>query len=584
MQAVFAHYLVSALQPAYNQDAMGKPLRAAGIALLGAGFCAAYSAGAWSALVPAQMPERSQPAFDTSLAFDLRPQVERASFDLRRANLRAIYRAIADAYGIRLIYDRDLAESGLVSNFRLQDVTLREALEAAENISKTFVAPIDERTGVIASDTPRKRGEFERQVLGTFQMDDLTTPEQLVEITTALRSLLDLRRVAQDTRSNVISARGRSRQMIAAAEFVQTVAQPPGEVMLQVEIFEYNHQRARELGIDPPQPFRMIFLGENESTPSVPLLTFGQGRTLYGVGFPGAEARLNFSSSVVRSIRKLQMRASDSQEVKLLAGERFPVVNAFLTSSFFLTGGGVQQPSAAGIGFFPSVQYEDIGVAVTATPYLHAGRELTLKLDLALRALGEQALNGVPVITNRQLTAQFRLRDGESFLIGGILDRSERKSRSGFPLLSRLPLVGRLFGAPSRQERETEMLILIRPRILRPAVAEQYASRAIFFGKELTGLPAAPAPTPRQPAAPGAPVPGAPQPAPGGVQPVAPQPGVPFPGAPQVIPGVPQQGVFPPGVPRLGVQPGNLFPQGVVPPGFPQPTQPRPNQPGQQRP
>ena len=567
MQAVFAPDLVSALRPAYNQDVMGRLFQTAGIALLGAAFCAAYSANAWSALVPSRMSERSQPAFDTSLAFDLIPQVERASFDLRRASLRAIYRAIADAYGIRLIYDRDLAEPALVSNFRLQDATLREALEAAESISEMFVAPVDEQTGVIASDTPQKRGEFERQVLGTFQMDNLTTPEQLVEITTALRSLLDLRRVAQDTRSNVISARGRSRQMIAAAEFVQTVAQPPGEVMLQVEIFEYNHQRARELGIDPPQPFRMIFLGENESAPSVPLLTFGQGRTLYGVGLPGAEARLNSSSSVVRSLRKLQLRASDSQEVKLLAGERFPVVNAFLTSSFFLTG-GAQQPPADGIGFFPSVQYEDIGVAVTATPYLHAGRELTLKLDLALRALGEQTLNSVPVIANRQLTAQFRLRDGESVLIGGILDRSERKSRSGFPLLSRLPLLGRLFGGHESQERETEMLILIRPRILRPAVAEQYASRTIFFGKELTGLPAAPppptppAPTPEQPAAPGAPVPG----------------------APQVMPGVPQPGVFPPGVPRPGVQPGSPFPQGVFPPGFPQPTQPRPNRPGLQRP
>ncbi|MCZ6750288.1 MAG: type II and III secretion system protein, partial [Acidobacteria bacterium] len=386
------------------------------------------------------------------------------------------------------------------------------------------------------------------------------------------------RRVAQDTRSNLISARGRVRQMDAAAEFVQTFAHPRGEVMLQVEIFEFNHQRARELGILPPQPFRLIFLGEDASASSEPLLTFGQGRSFYGVGLPGAEARMSFSSSVVRSLRKFQLRASHGQEAKLLAGERFPVINAALTSSFFLTGDTSQQPSTAGLGFFPSIQYENLGVTITATPYLHAGRELTLKLDLALRALGGRTLNGVPVIANRQLTGQFRLRDGESYLIGGILDRSERKSRSGFPLLSRIPWVGRLFGAHSSQERVTELLILIRPRILRPAIAEQYASRAIFFGKELTGLPAAPAPpapptpTPGQPATPGAP---------GAVQ-----PGVPTPG--QLQPGQVQPGTFQPGIPQpgnrpqtvpQGVVPGNLFPQGVVPPGFPQPTQPRPNQP-----
>ena len=562
---------------------MKKHFQALGIAALGAGIWLACGSIAWSTLTPAQVSERARPAFATPVAFELRSQVEQASFNLRRASLRAIYEAIADAYGIRLLYDRDLGEPDLVSDFRLQDVTLREALDAAENISKTFVAPVDERTGVIASDTPQKRGEFERQILRTFHLDDQTTPEQLTEITTALRSLLDLRRVAQDTRSNLISARGRVRQMIAAGEFVQTFAKPRGEVMLEVEILEFSHQRARELGIFPPQPFRLIFLGEDAAASSdEPLLTFGQGRSFYGVGLPGAEARISFSSSVVRSLRKLQLRASHGQEVKLLVGERFPVINASLTSSFFPTGDTSQQLPTAGLGFFPSVQYEDLGVTITATPYLHAGREVTLKLDLALRALGGQTLNGIPVISNRQLTGQFRLRDGESYLIGGILDRSEQKSRSGLPLLSRIPWVGRLFGAHSSQERETELWIRIRAHILRPAVAEQYASRAIFFGKELTGLPAAPpppappAPTPGQPAAPGAP-----QPVPGEVQPGVPQPGVPAPG--QV-----QPGLFPPGIPQPGVQlqtvpqgvvPGILFPQGVVPPGFPQPTQPRPNQP-----
>ncbi|MCH8268404.1 MAG: hypothetical protein IH846_12875 [Acidobacteria bacterium] len=557
---------------------MKKHFQALGIAALGAGIWLACGSIAWSTLTPAQVSERARPAFATSVAFELRSQVEQASFNLRRASLRAIYEAIADAYGIRLLYDRDLGEPDLVSDFRLQDVTLREALDAAENISKTFVAPVDERTGVIASDTPQKRGEFERQILRTFYLDDQTTPEQLSEITTALRTLLDLRRVAQDTRSNLISARGRVRQMIAAGEFVQTFAKQQGEVMLEVEIFEFNHLRARELGILPPQPFRLIFLGEDASASSETLLTFGQGRSFYGVGLPGAEARMSFSSSVVRSLRKLQLRASHGQEAKLLVGERFPVISASLTSSFVLTGDTSQQPSTAGLGFFPSIQYENLGVTITATPYLHAGRELTLKLDLALRTLGGRTLNGVPVIANRQLTGQFRLRDGESYLIGGILDRSERKSRSGFPLLSRIPWVGRLFGAHSSQERVTELLILIRPRILRPAIAEQYASRAIFFGKELTGLPAAPAPpapptpTPGQPATPGAP---------GAVQ-----PGVPTPG--QLQPGQVQPGTFQPGIPQpgnrpqtvpQGVVPGNLFPQGVVPPGFPQPTQPRPNQP-----
>ena len=116
---------------------MKKHFQALGIAALGAGIWLSCGSIAWSTLIPAQVSERARPAFATSVAFELRSQVEQASFNLRRASLRAIYEAIADAYGIRLLYDRDLGEPDLVSDFRLQDVTLREALDLVNRVAPT---------------------------------------------------------------------------------------------------------------------------------------------------------------------------------------------------------------------------------------------------------------------------------------------------------------------------------------------------------------------------------------------------------------------------------------------------------------
>jgi general secretion pathway protein D len=389
-------------------------------------------------------------------------------------------------------------------------------------------------------------------VLGSFRADDRTTPQQLTEITTALRTLLDFRRITQDTRFNLITVRGLTRQVNAANLFFRTLEKPPGEVFIEVELLEVNTSRARSLGLLPPQPLLLQFLGRVVTGIDPTLFALGGGRTFYGIRLPGASGDLNFASSIVRSYQVLQLRALQDQEANFLLGQRYPVITATV-------GSGFSADPTASLGFFPQIQYQDIGVTVKTTPHLHAGRELTLVLDLALRDLGASGLNGLPTFTNRQLIGQVRLKEGESFLIGGILSRSQQNSRSGYPLLSRIPLLGYLFSVFRKQQSETELWIHLRPYILRAAPAEEFASRAIFFGKELPGV----TPPPVE-AVPPAPQPGVPPGVvPPGVQPpqpfVQPQPGQP----PQ--PGVPPQPgapvVFPPGV----------FPPGVFPPGVQQP-------------
>ena len=538
-----------------------------------------------SAQNPSLNPPEAVAALETSQPFELESPVDHASFDLRRPDLRSLYDAIARSFQIKLIYDPDLGEAPVSGDFRLQDATLSEALEVARSISRTFVAPIDPGTGIVAADLPDKRSEYERQILGSFHMDDQITPQQLTEISNALRTIVDLRRVTQDTRSNWITVLGRSHQVDVARQFVVTLDRPTGEVMLEIEVWEVDLNRAREYGLSAPQPFVLRFLGADADNPAVPFLEWGQVQTIYGVQIPGLTAFLNSSDALVRFHQVLRLRASDGQEARLLLGERLPVVIGDV-GSVILEG---DDPTLSGSsqGFIPNIQYQDVGVVVHATPRLHAGSEMTLQLDIALRRVKSAGEDGRPIFTNRQLTSQFRLRSDEAYLMGGLINRGDSDNVAGYPWLARIPIIGWLFGNRGRQRTESELLIMVRPTILRASAAEEFASRSIFFGKELTGLPApAPVPAPQQPPQPAAPagVPGQPgaQPVPG--QPPPPQPGAtPIPGqAPQ--PGtVPFPGQLPPGVPF----PGGAFPQGVgiQPGGGTVPGQsPQPYQPPQQEP
>jgi general secretion pathway protein D len=493
-------------------------------------------------------------ALSTSQPFDLESPVEQASFDLRRPDLRALYDEIARNFQIQLLYDRDLGEVPITANFRLQHASLQEALNAAASISRTFVAPVDSRTGIVAADTPDKRSEYERQTLGSFHLDDQITPQQLTEISNALRTIVDLRRVTQDTRTNWITVLGRTHQVDVARQFVQTLDRPVGEVLLEIEVWELDLDRARELGLSAPQPFLLRFPGRSPDNPTVPLFRWGEVATIYEAQIPGLTAFLNSTDGLARFHQVLRLRATDGQEARLLLGERIPVVIGDVDPVL-----SEDDDPASSAGFIPNVEYQDVGVIVHATPRFHSGGEITLELDIAQRRVKSAGEEGRPVFANRQLASQFRIGNDEAYLLGGLISRDDGRNVAGYPWLVRIPIIGWLFGNRTRQRTETELLVLVRPVILRAAAAEQFASRAIFFGKELIGLPApAAVPPPQQPPPPGAqPVtPGVPEqpgtaPVPGQPQ----QPGtLPFPGA--LPPGFP----FPRGVPPgVGVQPGDAL-------------------------
>jgi general secretion pathway protein D len=433
-------------------------------------------------------------------------------------------------------------------------------------------------------------------VLSSMPLDAQTTTEQMTEAITTLRNMIDLRRVIPDMKSRTLSVMGRARQVKLAERFLDAFRYPPGEVILEVHLWELNSERAREVGLTPPRPFDLIFLPRlqtdtNNTAGSVAsavaaaadrlprLGAFGTLQTLYGLNFPSLQLVLNSSNSLVRSRRVMQVRAMKGQKVSLLAGVRYPVLNSTYAANQVL------DPNQSGnVGLYPDVQYQDIGTNLTATPYFHSGGEITLQFDVATKAIASVNEIGIPTISNRQTISQVRLRDGESYMLGGVMQVSDTRSVTGYPWLSKIPLIGRLFGVHRKTSRESEFVMVIRPMIVRPDPAELIASRVLFFGRELTGLPNVPEyvpPAQAQPGVPGQPVPGQPgqpgqQPVPG--QPVQPgQPGQPVPIGQPGVPGQPgQQGV--PGQPGLPGQPGVQ----VQPFGQPQPgTQQQPfNRPG----
>jgi hypothetical protein len=172
---------------------------------------------------------------------------------------------------------------------------------------------------------------------------------------------------------------------------------------------------------------------------------------------------------------------------------------------------------------YPSAEYEDLGLKVKATPRLHDNNEVTLQLLFDIKSLTGSSINGIPILSNRNIEQTIRLRENETSIVSGILQSNQMGSTSGLPWTSTAPGVGLLTGEDTTNSQKTELLILVTPRALR---LPPHDFPAIYAGRgEPSAPPAGPAPAAvPQPGPAGAPNPGQPPqggrpPSAGGVQP-----------------------------------------------------------------
>ena len=152
---------------------------------------------------------------------------------------------------------------------------------------------------------------------------------------------------------------------------------------------------------------------------------------------------------------------------------------------------------------YPSAEYEDLGVKIKATPRLHAGDEVTLQLQFDLKNLTGTSINGIPILSNRNIEQTIRLREDETSVLSGLLQSHSIKGSSGLPWSSIAPGVGLLTGEDTSNAQSTELLILVTPRALRLPPRN---APTVYAGR---GEPSTPPPAPQQ---------GPPQPPPPGAQ------------------------------------------------------------------
>jgi type IV pilus assembly protein PilQ len=146
----------------------------------------------------------------------------------------------------------------------------------------------------------------------------------------------------------------------------------------------------------------------------------------------------------------------DNRQANILVGEETPVRVVDYGSAT----GGQNAPQS-------TVQFKQTGIKLTVTPHVTDDRHITMVLHTersAVVPVADQELGFI--VTTQQADNQLLVADGQTAVIGGLTVTEVNKTRSGIPMLSRLPLLGPLFSFSSNQERRRDLIILVTPRIL----------------------------------------------------------------------------------------------------------------------
>jgi general secretion pathway protein D len=407
---------------------------------------------------------------------------------------RAVFETIGKLAGVSVIFDPDFTSRRI--SVDLPNITLEEALDAVSFESKAFWEPMTGNVILVAPDNPQKRRDLEDEEVKTFYLSNTLTPQDLTEVVSSLRQLLDLRRVTQINEQNAIVVRDTPDKIKLAAKIIDDTDKAKPEVLIHVQVLTASVNRLRDLGLLPGQSVTLAFNPTCANQPSSSSSSCGTSTTStttstptqialnniknlstadYSLTLPGATANAILTDNQTKIIQDPQIRVSDGDKATLKVGERVPIA-----TGSFQAGVGVGVGGGAGV-VNPLVNtqftYIDVGVNIEVTPRVHPDGDVSMKVSVGVSEIdGTSSIGGInqPIIGQRTIENDIRLKDGESNMLGGLIERTDTKNINGIPGLAQLPLLRYLFSDNSVSVAESEVLIIMTPHVIRfPSISAE---------------------------------------------------------------------------------------------------------------
>lgn len=265
-------------------------------------------------------------------------------------------------------------------------------------------------------------------------------------------------------------------QVLVEAIIAEVSANKSSQIGVDWAVF--NSDRIAAAGLFGINPSSLATAGATGGTAGAALGVLGQGATIIG-GKDGGDTGTSFAlilkalqgdgDSNVLSTPTLV--TTDNEEAKFSAAREVP----FLTGQFSSTG---TTSSTGTVNPFQTIERKDVGLTLAVTPQINEGGNIALKIDLEVSSLDAGTSTTLQAITNkRTVTNVVNVQDGQTLVIGGLIDEQLQETESGVPFLSKIPLFGSLFSSRSVNKQKRNLMVFIKPTVLRKQSDGDYYTR-----------------------------------------------------------------------------------------------------------
>ncbi|MBI2685972.1 MAG: hypothetical protein HYX27_06630 [Acidobacteria bacterium] len=400
-----------------------------------------------------------------------------------RENPQKLWESAGKLLGIEVLFDGEYPPGAQTVRFQCTEQSARQVLHGLSAATGSFVVVLGPKKIMVVKDTTQKRQEREPTVAVMLTLPDPVTVQELQEAARAVQQVMEIQKFAIDNTRHMVLMRDRVSKVRPAQKLFEQLLGARPAVVIELELYEVRSDRTTDAGLGLPTSSKLFWLSRffnnnpDKIDPGAAIATFGAGNGLIGMTIADATVTATALKSYGASLQRAFVQSVSGLPAQLLLGEKYPI----LTAGYFgdRSGGTAFTPP-------PSFQFENLGLTMKVTPYVHDEEEMTLEVEAEFKLLTGSEINGIPILANRKFNSRVRLRDGQWAILGGLAQDSRSFNKSGIPGLMQVPGVGALLRTNSIESVEGSVMVLLKPRLL--GSGTDLTPEAIFLGPE--GRPA----------------------------------------------------------------------------------------------
>ena len=411
------------------------------------------------------------------------------------ARLKDVFNILTQLSGINFVFDEGIKDTPV--SILLENASFRQALDLLTSMNRLSTKNLNESTVLVYMNSPEKNKQYDDMVLRTFHLNYMDAKKAI----NLIRTLVQVRKVYVNEDSNSIVVRDTESIVAVVEKILDANDLPEAEVVLDVEVIEISDKNAENLGLllsnynvqlgmfsRPPDnqlistSLTGVTLSNGNGTATVGnaeitnlIKAFSINRFGGYVTLPNAT--FNFGKTLAKGdvLSNPKIRVKNKEKAKFNVGTRVPITTTTLN-------GTVSQVN---------VQYIDVGVKVNAEPSIHPNNEISIKLNLEVSTIitketvgGVDSATTVVTIGTRNLETVLSLKNNETSVIGGLIQRTETSDKSKIYILSDIPLIGPFFTNKNSSKEKTELMLAITPRLVRGVPVPLPDLSSFISGKE----------------------------------------------------------------------------------------------------